>query len=290
MAKKPRPGSFDYMFPGAQSPNGERPQYSAPEYYQTHDPSAPSYQPNTVGATSRGQYQGQMQSSLDALKGMYSQFGVDFGGGPASGGAGGAGGGGFLPPSGGRGGNTMPGPEIYSSTDPGAPTAVPGRIAGVDAPDMTSANAQIFGRAKDQAGQMGRASLQSHRDELGATGMLGSGSETQGVRDIAAKGLGQLGEVSRANAINESQQKADFAKMKYQGDITQRGQDIAAQEAAARIALQRELARQQMLQQALASLFGGGGGGGRGGAGGAGGSSGGGGGSRGGGGGGVVLY
>jgi hypothetical protein len=277
---------FDRMFPGANTPNTSQgpAQYSAPYYRQIHNPDAAGYEsPNGMRDASLQQYQGKMQSGLDALKGMYSQFGIDFGGSGGAGGAGGSGGGGFLPQGG--GGTSMPGPINYSTT-----SDTPARIAGVDAPDMTQANAQIFGRAKDQAGQMGRASLQSLRDELGATGMLGSGSETQGVRDIASRGMGELGEVNRSNAINESQQKADFAKMKYQGDITQRGQDIAAQEAAARIALQRELARQQLLQQALAGLFGGGGSGGSGGRGGSG--SGGGGGYGGGssGGGGVVLY
>ncbi len=157
------------------------------------------------------------------------------------------------------------GPTI---TDPaGSPTTAE-HIAGVTAPDMTDANAQIFGRAKDQAGQLGRASLQSLRDELGATGMLGSGSEAQSTADIAAKGLGQLGEVSRTNAVNEAAQKADFAKMKYQGDISQRGQDMADQQARASLAaqqamqqaqlqLQRETSRQQMLLEALRSLNGG---------------------------------
>ncbi len=176
-----------------------------------------------------------------------------FGGGGTSGG----GGGGFLPPSGGGGTGVAGGPMNYMTSGEDVSQTF-NRIPGVDAPDMTQANAQIFGRAKDQAGQMGRASLQSLRDELGATGMLGSGSEAQSTQNIIAHGAGQLGEVSRENAVNESAQKADFAKMKYQGDITQRGQDIAAQEAQARLALQREMARQQMLLEALRNMGGGG--------------------------------
>ena len=103
MAKKPLFGSFDRSFPGAQSPNGERPQYSAPEYGQIYDPNGAGYRdPGSVRDASLGQYQGKMQQGYDALRGLYSQFGIDFGGG--AGGAGGAGGGGGHPGAGGAGG------------------------------------------------------------------------------------------------------------------------------------------------------------------------------------------
>ncbi len=188
-------------------------------------------------AADKSRFDARNSASMQGLKDIFGSFGYDFGGGGSSSG-------GFFGDSSGSG-TSMAGPMTN------------GRVAGVDAPDMTEANAQIFGRAKDQAGQMSRASLQSLRDELGATGMLGSGAEAQGSRDIIAHGAGQLGEVSRENAVNESSQKADFAKMKYQGDITQRGQDIAAQEAEARLALQREVSKQQMLMEALKMLNGG---------------------------------
>lgn len=284
-----RPTLFNKMFPGVATPSSGT-SYSAesPADAASYEGSDQFYRDKLAEDTSRirakmsEDRQWNNGQSLDSLR-AYG-FGDVLGGGGGAGGAGGSGGG-FVPPTGGSGGTYAPAPVNYTE-------ATPTRVPGVDAPDMTQANAQIFGRAKDQAGEMGRASLQSLRDELGATGMLGSGSETQGVRDIAARGQGQLGEVSRANAINESQQKSDFAKMKYQGDITQRGQDIAAQEAQARIALQRELARQQMLLEALRGMGGMGGRGGAGGSSGGGGGYGGGGGSApsGGGGGGIQIY
>ena len=225
---------------------------------QTHNPSAPGYRdPSSVYGPEMDRYEAQRQLGLsrensdyaNRINSLKSVFGLTDG----------SGGGGFLGGSGGSGGS---GGALPPNTD--IPVSMPmmTRVPGVNAPDMTQANAQIFGRAKDQAGQVGRASLQSLRDELGATGMLGSGAEAQGTRDIAARGAGLLGEVSRENAVNESAQKADFAKMKYQGDITQRGQDIAAQDAAARLALERELAKQRMLLEALRGLTGGAGGGG----------------------------
>lgn len=247
-------GLFDRMFPGAQTPNNQRPQYSAPSYSQGYDPNAPGYTNlHDIYQPGLDAYQAKRQQGMDQetsdytsrLNALRQAFGM-------GGGSGGSGGGSIFGGSSG-GGTIMGAPMNYTEAEPT-------RVPGVEAPDMTDANAQIFGRAKDQAGQVGRSSLQSMRDELGATGMLGSGAEVQGTRDIASKGMGLIGEVSRDNAINESSQKADFAKMKYQGDITQRGQDIAAQEARARIALQRELAQQQMLQAALQGLMGGSGG------------------------------
>lgn len=247
---------FDRFFPGANKPNTSQgpAQFSADHFAQTHDPTAPGYEnPANYYTNNRDtlQHNAQLGSYYDdqayGIQRLQQALGM---GGSSGGGFTGGGGGGAA--GGVAGGVSMPGPVNYADN---MPTPIPG----VEAPDMTAANAQIFGRAKDQAGQTARASLQSLRDELGASGMLGSGGEVQGTRDIVSRGMGQLGEVSRENAVNESAQKADFAKMKYQGDITQRGQDIAAQEAAARLALAREQSKQQLLLAALQGLGGGGG-------------------------------
>ena len=164
-------------------------------------------------------------------------------GGTGGGGVGVSGGTGGYPGGAGSAGGTGGGSLPYMMSG-GAPQS----------PDMTASNAATFGRAKDQAGQTGRASLTSLRDELGVSGMLGSGAEVQGVRDITQNAAGQLGEVTRDQAVNDSSQKADFAKMKYQGDISMRGQDVQAQGDMARINLQKQLAQQQLLQSALAGL------------------------------------
>ena len=182
-------------------------------------------------------------------------------GGGGSGGSGGSGGGGLFGGGGGTGNAGAGGSGGYAGMGGaggigGGSLAymMGGGSAAPTPPDMTASNAATFGRAKDQAGQTGRASLTSLRDELGVSGMLGSGAEVQGVRDITQDAAGQVGQVTRDQAVNDSSQKADFAKLKYQGDISMRGQDVQAQGDMARIKLQKELAQQSMLQAALAGL------------------------------------
>jgi hypothetical protein len=94
-------------------------------------------------------------------------------------------------------------------------------------PDFTKANTAAFGRAKDQVGRQSRAAVSSLRDELGASGMGGSGAEAAGIRDVVRAGQGELGEVRRDQAMSEAQRAADFAKLAYEGALQQRGQDIS---------------------------------------------------------------
>jgi hypothetical protein len=49
---------------------------------------------------------------------------------------------------------------------------------------------------------------------------------------------------------------ADFAKTGYEGDITQRGQDIQAQDANARLALAKQQMNMQMLNTILRGIGG----------------------------------
>ena len=119
-------------------------------------------------------------------------------------------------------------------------------VAPIQMPDTSAATSAAFARAKDQAGALSRASLDSLTGELGSQGMLGGGAQAQGAANIVGQATNTMGnEIS--NEENETANLAgQFAQTGYQGDITQRGQDIAAQEAAA--------ARNQ---QVLLSLMGG---------------------------------
>lgn len=130
-------------------------------------------------------------------------------------------------------------------------------IAPIAPPDSTAATNAAFAGAKDKAGAMSRASISSLNDELGASGMVGSGAQVQGTRDIIQSGAGELGQVSRDLAGKQADQAADFAKTSYQGGITQRGQDIAAQEAQARLAEAQAQRQQDLLMRILGGLGGG---------------------------------
>jgi hypothetical protein len=102
-----------------------------------------------------------------------------------------------------------------------------------------------------------RSAVDTLRGELGSTGNLGSGAEVQGVRDITGTAAGIEGQAGRDIAMKRADQAADFAKTGYQGSIAQRGQDISAQEANARLALEQRQAESQRQLQLMTLALGG---------------------------------
>lgn len=158
-----------------------------------------------------------MQQLLAALQGL---GGANAGGPmpPTTMGGGGFWGGGGTPASGGGG--------YASYGDFPPPTPLP-QIPRVQMPNIDAAQSAAFAKAKDMVGQQGRAAVSSVADELGGRGMGGSGMEAQAIRDTIQSGAGQLGDVSRAQAIEKSNLASDFAKLGYMGDLQQRGQDLA---------------------------------------------------------------
>lgn len=145
---------------------------------------------------------------------------------------------------------------VFGQGGSGASGSAAGNVARIAAPDMTSSNAATFGAAKDRAGQMARASLDALNGELGSQGMLGSGAQVQGTKDIIMDAGQFTSDVNRQNAVNDAQMKGDFAKLGYQGDITQRGQDIQHEEANAQLALAQQDRQMKMLQVMLQALGG----------------------------------
>ena len=198
------------------------------------DPMTGSYGRSPQGAGTRaGQYAGSAISGMGNGPGTpASLMGLITGG---MGGGGGAGGG--------TGGN------VGVGTNPGK------YVAPIQMPDTTATTNAAFGRAKDQAGALARSSLDSLSGELGAQGMLGGGAQAQGAADILSGATNTMGKEISSEAGQTAGMAADFAKTGYEGSITQRGQDIQAQEAAA-------ARNQQVLLSLLAGLRGGGGGGG----------------------------
>jgi hypothetical protein len=148
-----------------------------------------------------------------------------------------------------------------------ADTQDPARIAHIQTPDMTAANAAAFARAKDQVGQTSRGALTGLAGAMAGRGISGSGVEGRGITSVINQGQGQLGDVSRQQAIEQAQLAEQNALAGYQGDISQRatdigsmdtrrgqdigqrGQDISAQEAAT-----NSLVAQRAQDQAMAGL------------------------------------
>lgn len=124
-------------------------------------------------------------------------------------------------------------------------------VASVQMPDMTASNNAQFAAAKDQVAQTSRASLDSLNGELGAQGMLGSGAQAQDVRDVVNNNAEQEGQVSRNLATQNANTALDVAKTNYQGSLTQRGQDIQAQQANAQLALEARGQQYQLLNTIL---------------------------------------
>jgi hypothetical protein len=102
-----------------------------------------------------------------------------------------------------------------------------------------AAHQAAFGQAKAQAGSLARSSLQGLRGELSERGILGSGVEGRGIADRLAMATNPLSDANTA-ALRENvgitQHNQDLASnaanIGFQGAITQRGQDLEAQNAA----------------------------------------------------------
>ena len=130
----------------------------------------------------------------------------------------------------------------------GGPVGGGGQIPGIGPIDTSAATSAAFGAAKDQSGQEAQASLKSLRGLMGAEGLAGSGLEAEGNKGIVEKALGEMGTASRQNATTQASNALTEAEQNQNAAITQRGQDIAAEEANA------SLAQQQAALQANSSL------------------------------------
>lgn len=141
-----------------------------------------------------------------------------------------AGGGGqaspFTPPQ----AVTMPleSPTVQASLTPPRETGprASADVANVKGPDMSAANAAEFARAKDQIGLTSRAALQGLSGAMAGRGVSGSGVEGRGQVSAINSGQQQLGDVSRQQAINNASLAEQNALASYQGDITQRAQNL----------------------------------------------------------------
>ena len=159
--------------------------------------------------------------------------------------------------AGGQGGNgissvpllqPMPYPSVSVPPAPVAPISMP--TANYGPPDATAYEEAAFGRAKGQAGALGRTALESLRGELSGRGILGSGAEIEGTARIISDAtnplsdlnVAQLGEryaaSGRERQLSEGRSQADFS-----GRIAQRGQDISYNQAIA--ALQNQYAQEK---------------------------------------------
>jgi hypothetical protein len=102
------------------------------------------------------------------------------------------------------------------------------RVTGGDE-SWDAAMAAQMGKAKDTAAQAVGAARTALKGNMTARGIGGSGIEAKNERAIQMKGAGEIGAAGRDIAIQTVNRKANVNDRNYAGDITQRGQDIAAQ-------------------------------------------------------------
>lgn len=91
-----------------------------------------------------------------------------------------------------------------------------------------AASEAAFNRAKDRIGQSTRGAVDSLRDMYAGSGSVGA--QRQGMEDIAGGGLAQISDVAREQMIQEMLRAGQISDRTYEGGITQRGQDIQAQQ------------------------------------------------------------
>jgi hypothetical protein len=184
-------------------------------------------------------------------------------------------------------GNTAPSsaPPIQAPSIGAPSSAAPSAIAPIAPIDTSAADSAIFAKAKDQVGQTSQGALTGLRSALAGRGMLGSGAESRGTASIINRGQGELGDVSRTQAIKNVDTNLDVAKTnqgatlsgrgqdisreqsqnstnasmamdRYQGQIAQRGQDIQHEESQAQLQLTKSLQEAAQRQQILQGILG----------------------------------
>jgi hypothetical protein len=99
--------------------------------------------------------------------------------------------------------------------------------ATIQPPDTSAAQEAAWLRAKDRTGQVSRSALTALQNAMVTRGIQGSGLEAAGTGGLMGQGAAELSDVAREQAIQDVNTQTDWAKTKYQGDITQRGQNAS---------------------------------------------------------------
>lgn len=142
--------------------------------------------------------------------------------------------GGFGGGGGGGSSFTMPPPPTPTTYGGGTP---PARVGGPKVAAVAPANSEAFGRAKDASSRIHGQALEGLKDQMTARGISGSGVESRATGDLIADAARYQSDAELAQQIEAQRQAWEAAKGSHTGDITQRGQDIGAADAAAKNAL-----------------------------------------------------
>lgn len=103
---------------------------------------------------------------------------------------------------------------------------MPAPVAPIGNIDDSEAVREAYARAKDTAGQQGRAALDALMDVQGARGIVGSGIGINEAGGVIGEGARQLGDFNREQAIQRVENERWRQGTNYQGNINQRGQTM----------------------------------------------------------------
>lgn len=116
---------------------------------------------------------------------------------------------------------------LKGEATPDAPARVGAPSPVAQAPSQSLA----FARYKDQSGAIGNAALRALKDQMTERGLGDSGIEAQLSGNILGQVARGQGDAAFQQQLAAEQQGWQAKQQGYQGDISQRGQDIGLQEA-----------------------------------------------------------
>ena len=198
-----------------------------------------------VGGTAAGTGEANYLNELSpSLMGLYSAVGL---GGSSGYGAGAIPGSVAYPTSGGGSGGgsvslAMPGSvtapsDVSSSGLTSGETSTYNPTATIAPLNLAASDNAAFANAKDEAGQTAAASMRGLTQALAARGMGGAGYEGGQIGNVLATAADTTGQATRAKAIEDANLTAEGNVANLGAQVTQRGQDIGAQQGAASRAL-----------------------------------------------------
>lgn len=102
---------------------------------------------------------------------------------------------------------------------------------GALSPDEIMARNAAFARAKDQAGMTANSALEGLRAATSSRGLMGSTIEGEDMANIIGGGAGEINQYTDKQLASDLGRSAEVADRNYQGNVTQRGQDMQAKQA-----------------------------------------------------------
>lgn len=94
-----------------------------------------------------------------------------------------------------------------------------------------AARSAAFARAKEQAGQNALAGLRTVQENVADRGLMDSSYEANLTGNVISGASGQVNDFTREQLIQDLNRAAQISDTTYQGNITQRGQDLQRQQA-----------------------------------------------------------